>query len=306
MFIRENSLANANIEEIVNLMLLKIKMLHEEQLKSSLKIGQNNLLLETRMKLCFLLIDMELNYSDFDNLDEKQSKEIRDKVDSYIRNFSFLDLRTEVGINKIKNKLYEEGLNIILSESVEFFPDVIKRLVEVIPSLGLVFTIIKELEEYYSQNCGTNRPSIGSNQEKKSSSGITNIKLGCRIEFKTLVSEIMVILRKHNRYKIIKELFEVYDFKVLSIEEILDYNILLFSQIENQTNTLKIETSLSETKLLKLYEELYDIENQRISPDGISFCGICKKGITELRFYHFEEVVFHTECYEASLNNKNN
>ncbi len=62
---------------------------------------------------------------------------------------------------------------------------------------------------------------------------------------------------------------------------------------------MKIEISLSENKLLNLFEKTREMEMRYFVVDKNSFCKKCNLGFFDSNFvFLFPDILYHTECYE--------
>lgn len=273
IFMEDNKFQRENIEEIVKLLLLKLITLYDED---KLNKHMENKINSTRIKLINILIEINIKSNN-------RESESYLNIKNMINEFKCKDLKSEKGVLMIKDNLNEEGISKILEEDTIYYLDILKKLVKEMPSLDLIITILNNLNIKLDG--------------KKSKS---NIKI-----YNEFILSVLTILRDNNQYTILKNLFANHAFNNLCPEEIIDFCIILFSQMQNQINSYKIEASLAENRLLKHYEDLYDFENQRISSESLSYCSICKKGIFELEFYCLEDLVFHCDCYNKENKNKN-
>lgn len=269
---------NVNLYEIVDLYLLKLTLLHKEF--NSIKEKANKNILNDYLNSRKKLVNLIISYNENSKINEKESinrensctfsfyEEVEKKINDIMLSSV---LNKEIAVCNIKKNNIELGIN-MLFENVENEEDLFTyslfQLFAHCPNFEFILNVLNRLKLF-----------------KK--------------EFQRyVIDEMFQILTTNNNFFLIKAILELFDLNhIWTSEEYIDFSISLFSNIEKYSNTQKIELSLSETKLLRLFEELYDMEKESLNTDNISFCKICKNGITDLKFFYYEENYYHIKCY---------
>ncbi len=89
-------------------------------------------------------------------------------------------------------------------------------------------------------------------------------------------------------------------FDKLDTEVFLEFYKKVFNLIDHEQNNMKIEISLSENKLLNLYNATKEFEMQSFIIDKKSYCKKCNRGFFDSNFvYVYPENLYHSECYES-------
>jgi len=74
----------------------------------------------------------------------------------------------------------------------------------------------------------------------------------------------------------------------------------VFNKIDHEQNSAKIEISLTENKLLHLFDKTREMEMKCFVVDKNSYCIKCSRGFFDSDFvFIYPDLLYHSECYEA-------
>jgi len=89
-------------------------------------------------------------------------------------------------------------------------------------------------------------------------------------------------------------------FDSLELEGFLDLFKKVFTKIDHEQNSMKVQISLSENKLLHLFDQTREMEMKFVIVDKKSYCRKCNRGFFDSNFvFVYPDVLFHVECYET-------
>jgi len=80
----------------------------------------------------------------------------------------------------------------------------------------------------------------------------------------------------------------------------LDFFKKVFNKIDHKQNSAKIEISLTENKLLHLFDKTREMEMKFFVVDKKSYCRKCSRGFFDSNFvFIYPDSLYHSECYET-------
>jgi hypothetical protein len=93
----------------------------------------------------------------------------------------------------------------------------------------------------------------------------------------------------------------------LKIGNLLNFLIQLLTNIDIKSKDYKIESSLTEKKLMSSYNGMVEYEKYNFMVDQNSTCSKCKKGFFETQVvFIYPKTVIHLECYKSIYREKEN
>ena len=184
-----------------------------------------------------------------------------------------IDLKTEKGLILINKYIHEQGVKLIFEDNLVNLYDILVSLVKNQPSIELIKVILLNTQIY------------------------NNMFI---IRF---LSDILSIIKDQRRYDILEELLITDIFNSICPDNLLDYFLTVFSQIQNDINSYKIKNSLSENKILNEYHDLYISQSKMIRMSCLDYCKLCQKGLFELNFVYLNNNAYHISCFDNISNN---
>lgn len=89
-------------------------------------------------------------------------------------------------------------------------------------------------------------------------------------------------------------------FDSLNLDGFLEFFKKVFNKIDHQQNSSKIEISLTENKLLYLFEKTREMEMKSFVVDKNSYCRKCNRGFFDSNFvFIYPDQLYHMDCYET-------
>jgi hypothetical protein len=87
-------------------------------------------------------------------------------------------------------------------------------------------------------------------------------------------------------------------------DSLFNYLIHLFTTIDSSQKTYKIETSLTESKIISQYNIQLEYEKNKVVVDNTTYCFKCKRGFSNSPGLVFiqPKTYFHMDCYNNYIN----
>jgi len=194
-------------------------------------------------------------------------------IDHILENLrDFQNLEQEHGIVMVKLNKFEEGVNLIFKN--DFYNNNFRLLKCIIKKYAnnneFILIIIKRILE------------------------------NDKIDLDKL-NEILSLLK--DQLDLILEIFSLDVFNKIKIDKLFPFFIQIFGQTYSKSKTYKIENSLSEGKIMNIYEMKIGIEKQFFIVEESTCCEFCKKGFVNNDIVNiYPNLLFHSSCYQKELN----